>query len=439
MLKKIFGTASARFFYVIITFTILSQSSKLLGPENYGFISLFILCLTITQLIADVIGGSPTTYYASRTNPWQVFIPGWSWVVLSTFISFLFFQIISLFPSAYNSLVPPDAMHLILLTTLLSAINNMQMNYLVGTKKIKKYNLLYSLQVLMVLALLLFNILILGINDYFAAIYAYAGAHLLCSIIGFIYLLPLLSKSKIIAPFHHLKKFLDYGWKNIVSNMIALINRRVSYPVISNMLGEGALGVYSAGGQLAEGLRVLSQSIATVQYSELVNSKDPVYNRRITLNLLKITTLITAMGLLVFILIPEKWFVLFLSEKFIGVKPIIVCLSIGVFFYPSRSFLNHYFSGVGQPIYNSITAIIGVCAIIPLFFLLVPAYGIIGFALATSFSQITSVTFQFISFIKLSKATPLEILPNKGDLDMIKEKWYLIKSKLEKKRSAKRK
>jgi len=66
MIKKIFGTATARFLNAALSLVILGIIAKQLGAEAVGTISLIVLAVAIIQNINSLAGGAPIVYYITR-------------------------------------------------------------------------------------------------------------------------------------------------------------------------------------------------------------------------------------------------------------------------------------------------------------------------------------------------------------------------------------
>ena len=84
--------------------------------------------------------------------------------------------------------------------------------------------------------------------------------------------------------------------------------------------------------------------------------------------------------------------------------------------------LSPYFSGLGKPIHNTISAAIGLVFTLVLSLILIPQMKLPGAALAAAISYIASTFYQFIVFVKMTKLKPADFLLRKNDvLGFVKE------------------
>ncbi|MFA8449965.1 MAG: lipopolysaccharide biosynthesis protein [Bacteroidales bacterium] len=433
MIKKIFNTAGTKITYVLLNFLITIIAAKFLLEDNLAIIYLFSFSVTITQLISDTVSGSPTTYFTPKIKPWQIYIPGITWTFCSIIINFSLFRILSLFPRAYNACVPGNLEKEILICATLLSLCNLNYNFLLGQKKIKKYNLSFLIQIISLISLFAFFIFVLKIKNYYAYVFAFFLSYTITLLLTSAWCLPQLFKNKIKKPYKYMQEMLMYGWKTQLTNLIFLGNKKISLPIINDKLGKGPVAFLGAGNQIIEGLRIISQSIALIQYSEIINCNDSEKNKRITLSFIKIATVITLFGIFVLMLIPTSIYVWLLNDNFIEIKSVILSLSPGMLFFPTKVLLDHYFSGINKLKYNIIGTSIGFVIVIPMIYFLIPIFGFIGANLAVSFASLANAIFLFAIFYRMHKPKLIDIFPNKNDISLIKKKIADFKVKMKRK------
>jgi O-antigen/teichoic acid export membrane protein len=193
---------------------------------------------------------------------------------------------------------------------------------------------------------------------------------------------------------------LKYGILGQGANIFQLVNYRLSYYLVDIFVGRASLGVFSAATQISEGLWILGKSIGTVQFARISNSSDREYARRISLKLFKITVLITAIPLFIFMVLPKEFYTILLGPEFEQVRSLIRWLSIGTISLTASMLLSHYFSGTGRIGKNTLASGIGVVITLILGFSLVPIYGVAGAAAVTSLSYFSSLMYLIIQFRK---------------------------------------
>ena len=142
-----------------------------------------------------------------------------------------------------------------------------------------------------------------NVMSYIIALYISWGFSML---MGF----PLSLKLFTYSGFHNirevLKNILRYGTYLQLANIVQLFNYRLPYYFLETFIGRSAVGIYSAGVQLSEGLWITGKSMSVVQYSKLSNIEDREYSKRLTLAFGKVSFLITFFLLIIFNPITSK-------------------------------------------------------------------------------------------------------------------------------------
>ena len=188
------------------------------------------------------------------------------------------------------------------------------------------------------------------------------------------------------------------------------MNYRLSLKFVDFFAGRGAVGVLSLGMQLAEGLWLISRSIATVQYSRLSNEMNFDYSVRLTLTLAKISWAVTAFAMLIVLAIPKFVYVAIFTAKFGDVKMVIASLSFGIVALSVSMIFSGFFSSINKPYHNTISSACGLIFTIGLGLFLIPRFGILGAGLAATVSYSCVTLYQFIIFSRLTKLKARDFL-----------------------------
>ena len=432
MLNKIIGTTGTRVLNALFAVIILYLIANHIGSKGMGVIALILLGITIIQLVIDLFAGSALIYFASRTKLGQLLFPAYFWIgiVIATFY-FLFIFINTWFP-ALTELVVPDgyAIHILALA-LLSGLMVTHYNLLLGKERIKIYNILFTVQISTMLMVFIYQLFVVKnthVDAYLIGLYFGYG---IAAVGGFIAVIFKSGRMEISGWRATTRKVLKYGMVTQMANILNIANNKGSFYIITHFLGLASLGVYNAGVQLTEGLRVIGQSIAVVQFSTISNTNEPEYARILTIRLMKLSVLLTAMALMVLLLIPEHIYSLLLTKDFSGVKPVIIALSPGVMALAVNNIFSHYFSGMGNPKVNLYAKITGLVFTVVLLFILIPPFGIIGAAVTASVSYLATIIHQYIVFKKQTKTRLAEWMPVKEDFREFKS---IVQTALKKKK-----
>jgi len=138
MIKKIAGTAGTRLIIAVITFIVVIINARTLGSEGVGEIALIVLGITIILLISNFVGGGALVYLIPRYKAFQIILPSYIWAVISAGLGAYVLKITGLIPAKY-------AFHIFLLS-LIQALGAVNMNFLLGKEKIKRYNIVQLVQ-----------------------------------------------------------------------------------------------------------------------------------------------------------------------------------------------------------------------------------------------------------------------------------------------------
>jgi O-antigen/teichoic acid export membrane protein len=416
MLKKIIGTAGTRILNAVINLVILLLITHKIGSEGLGVIALIMVDITVIQMFIDLLAGSALIYFGSRANTGQLLIPAYLWIgfVIAVFagISFLTY---TFFPDLYGLVIPSGYEIHIFTLAILSALMITHYNLLLGKKEIRIYNIIFTVQILTFLAVFVYGIF--GQQNFTPLAYVYAlyAAYGTGSILGFIILTKKTERFTAEGWTETSRKVINFGFISSIANIIHIGNKRLSFYVLRSFSGLSALGIYNAGVQLTEGLRIIGQSISLVQFSTISNTTDEEYARTLTIKLMKFTLLLTLSALIVLILLPEQVYSFVFSKDFSAVRPIVIALSPGVLALAANNIFSHYFSGLGNPKVNMWSNVTGLVFTILLAFTLIPFFGYIGAAVTTSVSYTATVIYQYIIFEKRTRTKFSEWLPRKKD------------------------
>lgn len=429
MFKNILTTSIVRLINAIISFCIVLICTNQLGSAIYGEIGLLILLITLIIIPNDLIAGASIIYFSSRYKTLQIVVPAYIWSIIIMFLSGIIFYFISFFPSLYNTIIPENLAVHVLFLALLNSFSAIHQSLLIGHEKIKSYNEVFFIQFILQISALTCFIFIFEIKTIFAYVYSLYVSYFCTWIIGIIKTKSLFEKVSLKGTWTRVKEFMNYGILIQLANLVQLGNRRFSFYVVKPYLGLSTLGVYNAAIQLTEALRIISQSIALVQYSRISNCHNEKYAVELTVKLMKFTVIITFIALLVLLVIPSSVYTWLFGSDFHSVKSVIIWLSPGVIFLSINAIFSHFFSGIGLPQHNTIASGIGFVIFLSICFILIPNFGLIGAAATTSISYFGIIIYQIIIFFKRTKIPVKSFLVKKSDFQIINEIKKEFKSK----------
>src|ERR1035437_8863598 len=86
MFRKIISTIFIRGLLAGLNFILAIITARYLGPVGKGDVSLFMLNLTIVQLVNCFIGGPYLVYLVPRKNIMQLFLLSYTWSLITAII-----------------------------------------------------------------------------------------------------------------------------------------------------------------------------------------------------------------------------------------------------------------------------------------------------------------------------------------------------------------
>lgn len=396
---------------------IMIITSRILGAAGKGEISLFVANLAMIQLFNNFIGGTSIVYLVPRSSAFQLAIPAYIWAIISCFTSS-----IAIF---YLTGLKEEYLWHLFFISLLEALMRVHMLMLVGKEDIKIHNFISLLQTALVLMCLLVFFFMLNEQKVIYYIYSLYVAFTTSYFVAIIFSKNFFNNFSLKGFRTTLKDVVKIGITAQYSNIITFLNYRLSYYILSKYHGNESVGVYSNGVSVSEALWMISSSIALVQYSKIVNTKNKTYAQQMSVMLAKACLAITAICLLPLVALPSEFYVYVLGKDFYEVNKVIMILSPGILAIAVTRIFSHYFGGLGRYHINNYASMAGLAATIGGGILLVPAFGITGAALTSTISYLASSAFLFILFVKDSNTRLQDFIIKKEDLGMLKEKLKL--------------
>lgn len=342
LFKKISYSVVTRGLVAVINFLVLIVSSRYLGVETRGEISLLILNIANIQMISEIFTGYTLVYFIPRYSLRKIFVYGIGWIVLVVLVgTWMLYKLNYLIPFYEKEFVA---------ICLMVLLNTFCMVIILGKENIRLYNWLSVLQPLLLLVILTYNIFAeknLVLDSYFDALFYSFGVALIINIV---------------TVYQYLKKdnMNDFYWYNVFSNgflsqwsnWMHLLSNRFNYYVLSVVTLQ-YLGIYSTASSLMESVFVIYSGISTVVLSYVSNEQDAEKSNILTIRAATGSLILTIIAVLILILIPESWIIWLLGKGFINIKLPMLLLSFGVVFISYSAVFSHYFSGKGILKYNA--------------------------------------------------------------------------------------
>lgn len=422
--QNIFRTLLSKLGSALISLFVLIISSRILGPENMGAISLIILGITIIQLVTGLLGGSNLVYMASRHHPLALLIPSYLLSVIGSLAVSLLLVAFDVLPHG-SAFVSYGQLTFVLGVLISWTLANF--NIILGKEMVKAHNLLSFFQSLVHLSVLL--VLFYGVEQRTLNAYleAYFMSLLLTFILSLFFIPYAVSSFKPSEVYPAVKQTFRYGFMVQLSSLLQLGNYRYVYLVMKNNLS--SLGVFAVAMQVAESLWIIARSISMVQFARISNTDKPEVHILKTVFLVKLSFVATVLGLLFFFVLPTDFFGMLFGKDFSGLKPLLLILSPGILAVAMTSILSAHFSGSGKIYINTIGSFAGLVAAVLLATPLITELKLEGAALVNVCAYTVAFLWALIVFIIWHKVSFFRFFPAKEDGQLARSFFQRLFSK----------
>ena len=412
MVKKIGATFAIKLLIAILNLAIVVVLSRYLGAAGKGEASLIITSIAMILLFSNMVGGSTLVYFVPRHNIVQLFLLSNAWSILVCGLSY--FLISTFF------YLPPGTIIPILILSLINSFLSTNLTILLGKEKITNYNLLSLFQVFINIGVLLLLLKGLNQNNIQSYIYSLYAAMGLCLLISTVLIFPFLKNDSIEKQKGMLVKLTKYGVASQAGHIMKFMSFRFTYYLLVAFSGEVSLGVFSNGVSLIESTFLICNSITTILYPKVANSTDIKYSQTLTLNLTKVSILLSIMALVPMVLLPSSFFIWLFGNEFAEVHQVILLLAPGILFYNIALVIGHYFSGIGKFKINTYANLIGLVTTFILAVVWYPHFGITEICIISTISYIATSLFVILFFVKDAKIKAYHLLPTYSDYKWLK-------------------
>ncbi|MBS1634874.1 MAG: polysaccharide biosynthesis C-terminal domain-containing protein [Bacteroidetes bacterium] len=409
MLKKIISTLFTKSSAAIISFAILLVSSKLLGGEVRGQISLLILNIAIIQTVNEIYTGYALVHFIPKFSFSKVYTSGLLWSVFCTTLLSLFFYFFHIGLTAYW-------IHLFILSFII-IVHSFHLVLILGKNSIRLYNILSFSQPALLLLSLLVCIYVYNIRTIDAYVIALYVSFVPPAIFSFLGVLAIARHSHDAKPYHA-REIYTNGFYNQMANLSHMLSNRYNFYLLGNNM---LVGVYAGATSLIESVWIISNSVAPIILTHIANAQKNEENSKVTFVLAKVCFLLSCTCVLVLVFIPAEFFVFLLGKDFENTKSVMLHLSPGILFISFSTIISHYFSGMGRQRLIAIANFSGLLTTVSTAYVLVHNFQLIGACYATSLSYLVASLVLVISFMREHKFGLTDLFSLRKSIRLIKE------------------
>lgn len=178
---------------------------------------------------------------------------------------------------------------------------------------------------------------------------------------------------------------LSYGLKGYVGNMLQFFNYRLDTFIVNYFVGAAGVGIYGVAVTLAELLWYLPNAVGFVIFPKAAATRPEEMNA-FTPRVFRVLLLLTTVGAIGMALVSKPLINIVYTSAFASAYVPMLALLPGVVLLGSAKALTNEIAGRGYPHYNSINSGLALVMTVILDLRLIPQYGILGAAIASSVS-----------------------------------------------------
>ena len=430
MLKKIFGTFGTRVLNAICNFVTLWFGTHYLGAEAWGIGGIVLLDVSLLLIGVEFLAGSGLIYFTPRKSYRTLFKISYIWSALIVAFYALLMYLFSFIPESFGhhfakffgegaEFVPEGYHGMVLLLVFVYSLHNFNLTTMLGKERVGTNNILFIIQFMTQMCSMLVYIFVFDIRDANAFVYSFLTGYIVSYIYGLTQIWPYLKDPVEDSLWDTIKEMFKFGTIIQLSTLVTMLNRRLSFLIIKGFWGDAKVGVYSAASQVSEAPKMIGQSIAMVQFSKICNLTDNDLAAKITVQLLKIATILTAICIVIVCVIPTSVYSWLFTSNFAEMRVVMIALGPGVVFMAANMVFSHYFSGMNMPKHNLYGALVGLAVTIPSLYLLIPPLGMVGAGISASLTNLAIIVYQWVIFKKINKISAKELLVTKEDVKLL--------------------
>jgi O-antigen/teichoic acid export membrane protein len=389
--RSIGATLGRQVFAAMLNLLTVVLIARVYGPEGNGA---FAMALLLPSMLASFLnlGVAPANVYFLGSNQVTVrdlvranaYIFMWLGTLGSMFgAGLLIWNASGVFPG-----ISPLILWFALAVFPISLLNSYLQSVFQGLQQFKPYNLLTILQPFMLL-LLVSGLTLLDNRELAFLVGAQFISQMAVLGLTLLWLKPVLGpKVEALSTTDIAKKTLGYGWKAHLSNILAFVNYKADVFLVNFFVGPAAVGVYVIAVAISEKLWLLSQAVSTVLLPRLSQLSADEYKRKMLTPLItRWVLLITLIAALILAAVAQWLIVWIFGSDYSGaVLPLWILLPGIVCSAASRVIANDI-AARGRPEWNMYTSLIVVSVNVICNILLIPEYGLVGAATATTIAN----------------------------------------------------
>ena len=410
MIKSILNTFASKGLIAIFNLLILLISSKFLGGEVIGQISLLILNISIIHVISEIYSGYALVHYIPKIALSKIYKIGTVWVFACVLLlNFIFW----LFNVGNNIFI----IHSLALSMFL-VLHSFNCVIILAKQKIKIYNLLLLIQPLILLLFLAYIVFFIDSRVVYSYIWSLYPAYIIPMLISSLVVYRLIKKDQTASSDIAVLTIFKSGFMNQLGNLAHMLSNRYSYYVLSSNI---IVGLYANATSLIESVWIIGNSITPIVLSRIANSKSPNSHKETVLAFSKVSFLLSLICVIVLYFLPNELFVFILGKDFVTIKQIMLYLAPGMLCISFSVVISHYFSAIGIQKAQLIANIMGLIVTVTTSHYFISRYQIVGACIVASLAYAVQCIVIVFLFIKNNKMKLSNLFTFKKDITLLQK------------------
>ena len=217
-----------------------------------------------------------------------------------------------------------------------------------------------------------------------------------------------------------IRQLTSYSLRSAPINILSQFSGKIDQFLVIQILSPADYGLYIVALNVSRLLVIIQNSILSVLFPKVANK--PVKDvAAMAGRAARIGILLSLSAALCLIVFGTSVISLYGGEKFLDAVPVFQILSLEVVIKGATLVLAQTFMAVGRPGIVSILQGLGLGLSLPLMYLLIPKYGLLGTGLALMISTSVRLMFILICYPVILNTRPPSLFPTLGDLMYLKE------------------
>ncbi len=224
-----------------------------------------------------------------------------------------------------------------------------------------------------------------------------------------------------------MRKLYSYSFRAYFANLVQSFNYKLDIYIVNYFHGLAATGIYCVAVSIAQILNVIPGAVASVAFPRTGsqgNSEEHLKSLTVGCRTITLLTVICSLALIAafpYVLVP------LLGDKFQPSYYPFLGLLVGITVFAPTRILTAFLAGRGKPELNLIGSVAGVIVTILMDLILIPKFGGVGAAIATSLSYSITAVIAILFFKRNTGLTLNEIMViKKSDVSYLIDRIKLV-------------